>query len=326
MSELASKPRAVFLDKASLLPEDLGFQSLNAIARWQWFDNVDDNDVQRCIQNAEIIVTNKVEINQQAIVNSKKLKLICVAATGYDQVDVAVAKQFSVTVCNVRAYATASVAQHVFTLVLALSRNLLPYKESVATGNWSRSDFFCYFGRSFSDLEGKSIGIIGYGELGRAVAKIAECFGMKVLVAHSYKTVGKSVNREPRIDLNLLLATADVVTLHCPLSEDNHHLINAQSLAMMKSDAILINTARGGLVDEAALLHAVKNHQIGGAGLDVLQEEPPSLTNPLINLCSDNLIITPHIAWASRESRQRLVNEITKNIQAYQRGTPRNVV
>ncbi|NOQ88317.1 MAG: glycerate dehydrogenase [Gammaproteobacteria bacterium] len=321
-----NKIRASFLDKASLYPDDLDFSALEEVASWQWFDNGFDDtspgDMQHCLENAEILVSNKVLISREIIANSKQLKLICVAATGVNNVDLEAAKKRGVQVCNVRAYATSSVVQHVFSLILALNRKLYSYNKSVTKGDWSRSEFFCYFGETISELEGKTLGIIGFGELGKAVAKVAACFGMKVLLAKR----DASDLREGRTDLNTLLSQADVVTLHCPLTENNRHILGAKEFAVMRHDAILINAARGGLVDEMALLHALEKKEIGAAALDVLEEEPPSVNNVLINYRADNLIITPHIAWASRESRQRLVNEIAENIRAFKQGQPRNVV
>ncbi len=316
------KPIALFLDKASLYPDDLDFSQLDDVASWQWFDHVSSSDVQHCIENAEIVVSNKVLLDREVIDNSKHLKLICVAATGVNNVDINAARQRGIKVCNVRAYATSSVAQHVFSLILSLNRKLISYKRSVNDGSWSNSDYFCYFGEPISDLEGKVIGIIGYGELGKRVAAIAECFGMEVLIAKR----DQADRRGGRVDLTTLLSTSDVVSLHCPLTENNHHMVGIDELNVMKPEALLINTARGGLVDEAALLDALKNKKIAAAGVDVLEQEPPSLDHPLINYHADNLIVTPHIAWSSRESRQRLVNEIAMNIQAYVAGQPRNIV
>lgn len=320
------KPSAIFLDKNSLYPGDLDFSALNNVASWRWYDNVNVSDIQHCIEGAEIVVSNKVVLDREVIANSKKLKLICVAATGFNNVDIDAARQQGIKVCNVRAYATSSVAQHVFSLILSLNRKLFSYKQSVTDGRWSQSDFFCYFGEPLSDLEGKTIGIIGFGELGRSVAKIARCFGMKILIAHSHKVGSENDLREERVDLPTLLAASDVVSLHCPLTEDNFHMISASELGIMKADAILINTARGGLIDEKALLHALEKKEIGAAGMDVLEQEPPSADHPLVNYHADNLIITPHVAWASQQSRQRLVNEIAKNIQAYVDGQQRNIV
>jgi len=316
------KPLALFLDRASLYPDDLDFTVLDGVASWLWFDNVNVSDIQHNLKDAEIIVSNKVLINKEIIENSKQLKLICVAATGVNNIDIEAANQHGVQVCNVRAYATSSVVQHVFALLLFLNRKLFSYRQSVIDGSWSHSDFFCYFAEPISNLEGKTLGIIGYGELGKAVAKLAKCFGMNVLLAKRNEVD----SRTGRVDLTTLLSASDVVSLHCPLTESNRHMIAENELAIMKPDAILINAARGGLVDEDALLNALKNNQIGAAALDVLEEEPPSVNHPLINYHADNLILTPHIAWASRESRQKLVNEIAKNIQAYQQGQSRNIV
>jgi len=316
------KPLAYFLDRASVYPDDLDFSVLDSVARWHWFDHANASDVQHCLENAEIIVTNKVVISREAIADSKQLRLICVAATGVNNVDIDAANEHGVKVCNVRAYATSSVVQHVFSLILFLNRKLFSYRQAAIDGHWSRSDFFCYFGEPVSDLEGKTLGIIGYGELGRAVAKVAECFGMKVLLAKR----NRADTRPGRVDLTTLLAESDVVSLHCPLTESNRHLIAEKELEIMKPDAILINAARGGLVDESALLHALKTRQIGAAALDVLAEEPPAASHPLINYHADNLILTPHVAWASQQSRQKLINEIAKNIQAYRQGQPRNIV
>ncbi|MFV9616404.1 MAG: D-2-hydroxyacid dehydrogenase [Gammaproteobacteria bacterium] len=317
-----NKPLAVFLDKASLYPDDLNLSKLENVASWQWFDNVNVSDIQHCLEDTEVVVSNKVFLGREIIQSSKQLKLICIAATGINNVDIEAARQHGIAVCNVRAYATSSVAQHVFSLILALNRKLISYRESVIHGDWSRSDFFCYFGEPISALEGKTLGIIGYGELGKAVAKIAQCFAMKVLIAKR----DEADIRPGRSDLTTLLAESDVLSLHCPLTEHNYHMIAEKELLLMKSDAILINAARGGLIDEMALLHALKKNQIGGAALDVLEEEPPSVNNALINFQADNLIITPHIAWASQQSRQKLVNEIAKNIQAYQQGNLRNII
>ena len=317
-----NKPLAVFLDKASLYPDDLDFSKLENVASWQWFDNANVSDIQHCLEETEIIVSNKVFLDRKIMQSCKQLKLICVAATGTNNVDIEAAKQQGIAVCNVRAYATSSVVQHVFSLILALNRKLFSYRESVFNGDWSHSDFFCYFGEPISALEGKTLGIIGYGELGKAVAKIAQCFAMKVLIAKRDETDVRS----GRTDLTTLLAESDVLSLHCPLTEQNYHMISEKELSLMKPDVIIINAARGGLIDEQALLHSLEYNQIGGAALDVLEQEPPSVNNALINYQADNLIITPHIAWASRQSRQKLVNEIAKNIQAYLQGQPRNIV
>jgi glycerate dehydrogenase len=313
---------ALFLDKASLYPEDLDFSLLADVADWQWFDNANPDDIGVSLEQAEIIVTNKKLLDSDALKLCKNLKLICVAATGVNNVDVEAASGRGVKVCNVRAYATASVAQHVFSLILSLNRHLSSYSDSFTNGDWTHSDYFCHFGLPISDLENKTLGIVGYGELGRSVAEIAKSFGMQVLIAKR----DENDTRENRVDLSFLLKTSDVVSLHCPLTADNYHMIGVDELAMMKSDAIIINTARGGLINESALLSALEAKAIAGAGLDVLEEEPPSADHALLNYYERNLIVTPHIAWASRESRQRLIDEVAKNIEAFKHGQARNII
>ncbi len=329
------RPKALFLDKASLYPDDLDFSSLENIAQWKWFDNavVSDAETQACLQKAEILVSNKVMIDRAVIESCENLKLICVAATGVNNVDLIAAKERGIKVCNVCAYATASVTQHVFSLILSLNRKLSSYKQSVINGRWSQSKFFCYFGEPISDLENKVLGIIGYGELGKAVEKVALSFGMDVLVAESHHTRSNvndaSVDKtNKRVDIKTLLTRSDVVSLHCPLTQNNQHMISANEFSIMKKSAMIINTARGGLIDESALLSALENNEIAGAGLDVLEDEPPAKNNVLINYAknAENLIITPHIAWASQQARQNLVNQIAENIRAYQIGRPRNLM
>ena len=338
-----TQPQALFLDKASLYPDDLDFSSLENIAQWKWFDNavVSDAETQACLQKAEILVSNKVMIDRAVIESCENLKLICVAATGVNNVDLIAAKERGIKVCNVCAYATASVTQHVFSLILSLNRKLSSYKQSAINGRWSQSEFFCYFGDPISDLENKVLGVIGYGELGKAVEKVALGFGMDVLIAESHdaknnmddvhvtKTHVAKANK--RVDIKTLLTCSDVVSLHCPLIKNNQHMIAENEFSIMKKSAVIINTARGGLIDESALLSALENNEIAGAGLDVLEQEPPEKDNALINYAqnnkrAENLIITPHIAWASQQARQNLVNQIAENIRAYQIGQARNLV
>ena len=329
------QPKALFLDNASLYPDDLNFSSLENVAQWEWFDNavVSDAETQACLKQTEILVSNKVIIDRAVIASCKKLKLICVAATGVNNVDLVAAQEYGIKVCNVRAYATASVTQHVFSLILSLNRKLSSYKQSVINGRWSQSEFFCYFGEPISDLENKVLGIIGYGELGKAVEKVALSFGMEVLVAESHDAKNNAddanvTKANKRVDIKTLLTRSDVVSLYCPLTKNNQHMIAVNEFSIMKKSAMIINTARGGLIDESALLNALENNRIAGAGLDVLEQEPPEKNNALINYAQNakNLIITPHIAWASQQARQDLVNQIVENIRAYQIGQTRNLV
>ena len=317
-----AKPVALFLDKASVHPDDLDFSRLDAVARWQWFDLARPDEIWPDLSHAEIIVSNKVMMSREVIAECRSLKLICVAATGFNNVDIDAARESGIRVCNVSAYATPSVTEHVVTLLLSLNRNLSSSHRAALDGRWSRRDFFCHLGDAFSDLDGKKIGIIGYGELGRSVARVAKCFGMEVLIAKR----DEADTRPGRIGLSELLSQSDVVTLHCPLTENNRYVIAKDELSMMKPDAMLINTARGGLIDESALLEALENKQISGAALDVLEQEPPAIDNAVLSYPGDNLILTPHIAWSSSGSRQRLLDEIAKNIEAYQKGVPRNLV
>lgn len=314
---------ATFLDLDSVHSHDLDLSLLEqSVPNWRWRNNTVEDELIAAIKDAEVIVTNKVVLNEQHLQQANTLKLICVAATGVNNVDLAAAKQCGISVCNAQAYATASVVQHVFSLILALNRSVTAYHRAAIDGRWSKSEFFCYFDKPFDDLAGKTIGIIGYGELGRAVATMAGCFGMQVLLAK------RSVDddRPGRVDLALLLEKSDVISLHCPLTANNRHIISGDEFSKMKSDAILINTARGGLVNEVALLDALQNQQIAGAALDVLEEEPPPQSHPLLNYSGDNLIITPHVAWASHSSRQRLIEEVANNILEFQQGRPRNLV
>jgi glycerate dehydrogenase len=250
------------------------------------------------------------------------LKLICVAATGTNNIDLPAATKAGIQVSNARNYATASVVEHVFALLLTLTRRLDRYRNRVGDGDWRDSPEFCLFDETIGELAGHTMGIIGYGVLGQAVAKAARAFSMDIQIAQSLE----GTPHPNRVSLETLLTTSDVISLHCPLSEATRGLIGAAELASMKQSAILINTARGGIVDEQALLNALQNNQLQAAAIDVLSEEPPRKRNPLIEALSSRLIVTPHVAWASQAARQRLTNELSENIAAFLRGAPRNVV
>lgn len=237
--------------------------------------------------------------------------------------DLEAARNQGIGVCNVTGYATPSVVQHVFMLLLCLLRRLPAYTTALEQGRWQQSPHFCLLDYPIEELQDKTLGIIGYGELGRAVAGMGEAFGMRSLIARR----DRRDQRRGRVDLDELLQQADVVSLHCPLSEQTRQLIGADQLALMKADAILINTARGGIVDESALYRALANGRLGGAGIDVLEREPPDEKTPLLQARLENLIVTPHIAWASRAARQRLLDQVARNIDSYLRGGPlRNAV
>ncbi|MEN8174822.1 MAG: NAD(P)-dependent oxidoreductase, partial [Pseudomonadota bacterium] len=250
------------------------------------------------------------------------LRLVCVAATGTNNIDVAAARELGIAVANVRRYATPSVVQHVFALILALTTRLNEYREAVLRGDWQRAPAFCLLDFPIRELAGRTLGILGFGELGRSVAEVARAFGMRVVVGQ--RPGGPA--QPDRLPLEDLLRRSDVLSLHVPLAPDTRGLIGARELALMKVDALLINTARGGILDEQALADALVAGRLGGAGIDVLAEEPPIHGSPLLDNNIPNLIVTPHTAWASRESRQRCIDGIADNISAFGRGAYLNRV
>lgn len=313
----------VFLDMATIQRGDLDFVRLSgALPTWKFHDMTPLSHVARRIAQAEVVISNKVYLGRAALAAAKKLKLICVIATGTNNVDLDAAKEHGIAVCNVAGYATPSVTQHVFSLILALVTQLEKYRAAVKNGAWQRAVGFTMLDYQIWELAGKTMGIIGYGCLGKAVAGVAEAFGMRVVIAVRPGVVQSA----GRVSLPDLLRQADVVSVHCPLNAQTKGLIGARELALMQSHALLINTARGGIVDEAALAQALCARRIGGAGVDVLAEEPPVNGNALLAANVPNLIVTPHIAWASREARQRLLDEATQNISAFFRGESRNRV
>ena len=315
--------QGVFLDRASVDIGDLDLGPLEStLDHWVWYDQTGPAEIAERIAGAQVLVCNKVPLRTDILRAAKGLRLICVTATGTNNIDLETARQCGITVCNVRGYATPSVVQHVFSLVLALTTRLLDYTNAVRNGKWQKSTQFCLLDYPITELEGKTLGIIGYGELGQAVAKVGVAFGMRILVAQS--STGHSDNA--RVPLDTLLQQSDVVSLHCPLTEQTRGLIGERELARMKPNALLINTARGGIVDETAIVSALRHGVIGGAGFDVLSIEPPPSGHPLLAGDIPNLIVTPHTAWASRESRQRLLNEVGENVRDFFSGRPRNAV
>ena len=321
--------RGVFLDQSTLTGPlngqglDVDLQPLSGLfGYWDAFQNTPPELTPSRIRGADVIISNKVVLDQGCLQHGVSAGLICVAATGTNNVDLGAAAQAGIAVTNVRGYATPSVTEHVFALMLALVRNLRDYQRLVAAGRWQRSEHFCLLDSPIFELAGRTLGIVGYGELGQAVARVARAFDMQVLIAaRPGTTPGPG-----RVELEQMLTEVDVLSLHCPLSDNTVNLIAAEQLALMKPDALLINTARGGIVDEQALATALRSGRIGGAAVDVLATEPPGEESPLLAGNIPNLIVTPHIAWASRESRQRLVYEIAANIQAWMRGEARNRV
>ena len=271
------------------------------------------------LKDASIALINKVPMRADVLKQLPNLKLIAVAATGTDVVDRAYCNEARIAVVNIRNYAFNTVPEHVIALMFALRRNLLAYVADVRKGRWGEVDQFCFFDHPIRDIAGSTLGVIGYGAIGKAVAKRAECLGMKILPYDVFPQDGL-------VDLETLIKESDVITLHCPLTPETKNMIGAKELEMMKSTAILINTARGGLVDEAALAEALKKGTIAGAGFDVLTTEPPKEGNVLLDLDVPNLIVTPHVAWASREAMQILADQLIDNIEAFAAGKPQNVV
>lgn len=316
-------PRAVFLDLATLTRDDLDLTAFDrAMPDWTGHPVTDKDTLHERIYDADIVLTNKVCLDADAIGAAPSLKLICLAATGTNNVDLDAAKARGVAVCNIRDYCTASVAQHVIALVLALTINIPGYRQLLREGAWKDSPQFTMLDFPIRELAGKTLGIVGFGTLGRATAALAEAFGMRVIVAE--RPGGTA--QPGRVPLETLLADADVVSLHCPLTAHTRHLIDAAALTKMKPDALLINTARGAIVDEQALADALCAGTIGGAGIDVLSEEPPVGGNPLLDDTLPNLLVTPHIAWAAREARQRAVEEMAANVADFLAGGDRNRV
>jgi len=315
--------RIVFLDRESL-PQTVQFGSFSFPFELAGYARTKASEVAPRIGDAEIVITNKVPISRADIAAAPRLKLIAVAATGTNIVDIEAARQAGVIVSNVRNYAKHTVPEHTFALILALRRSVLAYRNSIAVGRWQEADQFCYFDFPISDLAGSTLGVIGAGALGNAVARLGEAFGMTILRAARKDDAEPPLGRTPFRDV---LARSDVLTLHVPLQPTTKNLISAAEFALMKHSALVINTARGGLVDEAALYEALTAGKIAGAGFDVATSEPPPADHVLMRLLAlPNFILTPHVAWASQQAIQALADQLTENIELFVAGTPRNVV
>jgi glycerate dehydrogenase len=315
--------RAVFLDFGTVSNGDLDPGPLErALPGIVIYDRTAQADVPGRIAGFEAVLANKSVIDGATIRANPQLKLVALTATGVDNVDLAAARASNVAVCNIRGYCTASVAQHVFALLLALTHRLSDYHALVAGGRWQEAGQFSVFPFPIRELQGRVLGIVGHGTLGKAVAAIAQAFGMRVEIAN--RPGGKPV--AGRRDLDELLPELAVLSLHCPLTEATRGLISRERLARMKPDAVLINTARGALVDTLALAEALEAGTIGGAGIDVLEREPPSPGHPLLDPSLPNLIVTPHVAWAAREARQRCLDELALNVLSFLAGGRRNRV
>lgn len=315
----------VILDFDSVGPADLDLTKLYDLpVKWTIYPNCLPSQVAERITTADIVLINKAPILAPQIKSASQLKLISIFATGTNIIDLEAAREKNIVVSNAVGYGTGSVVQHVWSLILALTTNLDSYRKAAMDGSWEESDFFCVMDFSVRELQGKVLGIVGAGELGSGVAKIAEAFGMQVIFA---ALPGRSHSPQPnRIPFKDLLARADIVSLHCPLTKETSGLIGTEELALMKKSAILVNTARGALVDEKALKEALQARIIAGAATDVLSVEPPVDGNVLLDERIPNLIVTPHVAWIARESRQRLIDQVAGNVKAFLDGKPQNQV
>ena len=310
----------VVLDRDTLANRPFDFDFPHTLSS---YGTTEAHETLERIRGADIVITNKVVISAQAFAENPQLKLVAVTATGVNNVDVEAAKQNGTAVCNIRAYGNESVAEHAFMMMITLMRNLPAYQRDVAAGLWENSPFFCHLGAPMRDLNGKTLAIFGRGNIGKTLATYAQAFKMKVVFAeHKHaETV-----RDGYVSFDEAVRTADALSLHCPLTPETANMIGEAELQQMKPGAILINCGRGGLVDEAALVAALKYGQIGGAGFDVLTQEPPRDGNPLLKARLPNLIVTPHIAWASQEAANRLFDILLDNINRFVAGNPQNLV
>ena len=314
--------KAIFLDYDTVSNGDLDASSLRAAVDDLVLCAADDAKTAERIRDAEIVLLNGLELSRESLRGAPRLKLVALAATGTDNVDLAAARELGIAVCNVRGYCTSSVVQHVWALILSLTQHVADYARLATDGSWSKDAPLIEMRHPIRELDGRLFGVVGWGELGRGAARVAEAFGMRVVVANRR---GESP-RPDRVELERLLAISDIVSLHCPLNESTRGLIGARELALMKPDALLINTGRGALVDGRTLAAALRAGRLGGAGIDVLPQEPPRDDDPLLDPGIPNLILTPHVAWAAREARQRCLDEMAANITDFAGGGRRSRV
>ncbi len=314
------KMKTVILDTCTVTKGDVDMSAIERVGQTEYYDILTKEQIISALQGADAVICNKAVIDKE-IMDATSLKYVGVFATGYNNIDIEYAKQKGIVVCNVPGYSTVSVAQITFSLILELASNTAGYAASVADGDWKRSKQFSYFKYPISELAGKTLGIYGLGTIGLAVARIAMSFDMRVI---AYTRTPKSVEGIEIVDKTQIFAESDFLSFHCPLNEQSAKVVNKQTLALMKPSAYIINTARGGVVDEYALRDALINKQIAGAALDVLTAEPMAEDCPLFGI--DNCMITPHVAWAAIEARTRLIQRVAENLAAFANGQPINVV
>jgi glycerate dehydrogenase len=311
--------RAAFLDYSSLDLGDLDASALKACFEdLQFYPSTTPEQLPERLRGLNVVISNKIALDAATLQACPDLKLVMVSATGTNNVDLEAARKLGITVCNCQGYGTPSVAQHTLMLLLALATRLPDYQQAIAAGKWQQAKQFCLLDFPIVELEGKTLGLLGHGELGGAVAKLAEAFGMRVLLG---QIPGRPA-RADRLPLHELLPQVDALTLHCPLNEHTRDMIGAPELALLKPSAFVVNTARGGMINEQALADALRRGHLGGAATDVLSVEPPVDGNPLLADDVPRLIITPHSAWGSVEARQRIIGQLAENATAFFAGQP----
>ncbi|PJC85809.1 glycerate dehydrogenase [Vibrio sp. HA2012] len=316
-------PKIVFLDRITI-PGHISIPELSFEHKWINYDLTAPDEVAERIKDADIVVANKVPLNVQTLAGNETVKLIALTATGFNNVDIAYCREHNIAVTNIRGYASQSVPEHAMAMIFTLMRNLRGYQQDIEDGEWLRQGLFCFFTRSINDIAGATIGIVGSGELGQAMAKLARAVGMNVIFA---ERKGSETCREGYLPFEDVLAIADVLSLHCPLNNDTYNLISGAELKAMKPKAVLINTGRGGLVDEQALVDALISGEIGGAAADVFTQEPADKRNPLIAHAGlPNLILTPHVAWGSDSALNKMMQILVDNIEAFRDGKELNRV
>lgn len=315
--------KIVFLDRDTIR-RDISIRRPDFDHEWVEFPATTADQVIKRLQGADIAITNKVPLDADILTQLADLKLIAVAATGVDMIDLDACKARDITVCNIRDYALTTVPEHAIGLMLSLRRQVLRYRDEVIRGRWQEQDNFCFYDQPIHDVSGATLGIIGFGAIGQATAKLAHRLGMHI---QYYSRTQKDTDYARPVDFLTLLETSDIISCHCALTPETHHLLSEGAFDKMKPSAILINTARGAVVDEAALAYAIEHQQIAAAGIDVLPQEPPAADSPMMKLASQsNVILTPHIAWASQQAMQILVDQLIENIERFQSGTPRHTV
>lgn len=316
--------KIVVLDGDTLNPGDLSWSALETLGDLTVYDRTPVEKTNERLTGAEIVFTNKTLLTREHFAANPQIRFVCVLATGYNVVDVAAAREHNIPVCNIPAYGTMAVAQFTAALMLELCHRIGKHAESVTAGDWSGSKDFCYWLNPLVELDGKTLGIIGFGRIGQAFARIAQAFGMKVLAVARHPNPQLESDSLRYVSLETLYRDADVISLHCPLTENNQGMINKNTIAQMKDGVLILNTARGLLINEKDLAEALQSGKVAGAAVDVLSSEPPSPDNPLLS--APNCIVTPHIAWATKEARSRLMNIAVENLAAFLKGAPQNVI